>query len=72
MWLKKKAAAEYLGIKSTKTLDKFVKEYGLCHVRLPSGIQMFNSADLDAFYGQFRTGSDEVSEIADKIMEDLA
>ncbi len=68
MWLKKKDIAKYLGV-STRSIGKYVQEYGLEYVKLPSGLTMYSTEAADEFYGRF--SSKQRAKVVDNIIQEV-
>jgi hypothetical protein len=68
-WLKVVDAAKFSDVKS-RTVRGWLKS-GLRHSRLPSGLILIKTSDLDSFLEGHRVGDNEVQATVDQIVADL-
>jgi len=68
-WLKKKGAAQYMGLSPRKTHDLF--NQGLRHIRLPSGMRLTKPEWIDDFLIQFEATGNKVDQVVDEVLEGM-
>ena len=67
-WYKPKTAAKHGGV-SERTFRGWWKA-GLVHCRLPSGLALTHSDDIDAFIRKFQVNRNEVDEVVNGVLRD--
>jgi predicted site-specific integrase-resolvase len=68
-WYKPKGGAKHGGV-SERTFRAWFKQ-GLVHCRLPSGLVLVHTDDIDAFIRKYQVNVNEVDEVVDEIMKDF-
>ena len=68
-WMRVKGGSDYAGVKE-RTFRSWFRR-GLVHCRLPSGLVLIHSDDIDTFIRQYENRGNDVDEIVESVVQDF-